>query len=101
MRGALVSQASAPQAGRPRGAGPAQVGESRADDRATEPSDLVALVDLFREAEDSRFSGSAIRAAGLDAGATHAVARASTQLARACKGGAKQRFAGTAAEADS
>jgi ATP-dependent helicase HrpB len=84
-----------------RGSSRAQFGESRADDRATESSDLVALIDLYREAEDSRFSGGAIRAAGLDGGATHAVARASSQLARACKGGAKQRFAGTAAEAES
>jgi ATP-dependent helicase HrpB len=61
----------------------ARFGESRADDAATERSDLVALVDLFREAEDARFSASAVRSAGLDAGATHAVDRAATQLTRA------------------
>ncbi len=79
----------------------AQFGEGRAEDRATEGSDLVALLDLFREAEESRLSASALRAAGLDAGATHAVARASSQLARACKGGGRGRFEGTAAEAES
>ncbi len=79
----------------------AQFGAMRTDDRATEHSDLVALLDLFREAEDSRLSPGALRAAGLDSGATHAVARAASQLARACKGGARQRFEGTAAEAES
>ena len=80
--------------------GKAQFGDARADDRATERSDLVALIDLYREAEDSRFSGGALRAAGLDAGATHGVARVATQLAKACRGGARDRFAGSAAEAD-
>ena len=79
----------------------AQFGEGRAEDRATEGSDLVALLDLFREAEESRLSPGALRAASLDPGATHAVARASSQLARACKGGGRQRFEGTAAEAES
>ncbi len=77
----------------------AQFGDARADDRATERSDLVALVDLFREAEESRFSAGALRAAGLDGGATHAVARASSQLVRACKA-ARRRFQGSAAEAE-
>jgi ATP-dependent helicase HrpB len=77
----------------------AQFGEGRTDDRATEGSDLVALLDLFREAEDSRFSPGALRAAGLDPGATHTVARASSQLARSCKGG-RGRFEGSAAEAE-
>ncbi len=79
----------------------AQFGEGRTDDRATEASDLEALLGLFREAEESRFSPGALRAASLDPGATHAVARASTQLARACKGGGRARFQGTAAEAES
>ena len=79
----------------------AQFGASRTDDRATESSDLVALLDLFREAEESRLSPGALRAAGLDPGATHAVARASSHLARACKGGGRHRFEGTAAEAES
>ncbi|HEX4447126.1 MAG TPA: ATP-dependent helicase HrpB [Polyangiaceae bacterium] len=83
-----------------RASGRAQFGDTRADDRATEPSDLVALIDLFREAEESRFSGGALRAAGLDAGTTHAVARVAAQLARAGKGAADERFAGTATEAD-
>jgi ATP-dependent helicase HrpB len=65
-----------------RASGKARFGEARADDRATEASDLIALVDLYREAEDSRFSAGSLRAAGLDAGATHAAARAASQLAR-------------------
>jgi ATP-dependent helicase HrpB len=79
----------------------AQFGDARADDRATESSDLVALLDLFREAEESRLSPGALRAAGLDPGATHAVARASSQLARACAGAGRRRFEGTAAGAES
>jgi ATP-dependent helicase HrpB len=65
----------------------ARFGDSRAPDRATEPSDLVALVDLFREAQHARFSSSVLRATGLDPGATHAADRAASQLARACKRG--------------
>ncbi|MGH7435084.1 MAG: ATP-dependent helicase C-terminal domain-containing protein, partial [Polyangiaceae bacterium] len=54
----------------------------------TERSDVVALVDLFREVEDSRFSHGALRAADLDPGTTQAAARAAAQLERACKTGA-------------
>jgi ATP-dependent helicase HrpB len=57
----------------PRGAG---------EDRATERSDLVLLLDLFREAQASRFSASSMRTIGLDAGATLAVERARVQLTR-------------------
>jgi ATP-dependent helicase HrpB len=63
----------------------ARFGEARAHDRATESSDVVALVDLFREVEDVRFSASSLRAADLDPGATLAVSRAASQLERACK----------------
>ncbi len=63
----------------------ARFGERTAQDRATESSDLVALVDLFREAEDSRFSQGAMRAADLDGRATQTVARAASQLERASK----------------
>jgi ATP-dependent helicase HrpB len=65
----------------------ARFGDARGQDTATEPSDLEALLGLYREAEDSRFSGGALRAAGLDAGATHAVARAAKQLERAARRG--------------
>jgi ATP-dependent helicase HrpB len=65
----------------------AQFGEGRAHDRATEASDVVALVDLYREAQDARFSASLLRMAGLDASATRAVDRAASQLARACRRG--------------
>jgi ATP-dependent helicase HrpB len=54
----------------------------RAHDAATERSDVVALVDLFREVEASGFSASSVRAAELDAGAVHAVKRAAAQLGR-------------------
>ena len=66
----------------------ARFGDTRAHDVATEASDLEALVDLYREVEDSRFSAGALRAAGLDAGATHAVARAAKHLERATRRGA-------------
>jgi ATP-dependent helicase HrpB len=65
----------------------AQFGEGRAHDRATEASDVVALVDLYREAQDARFSASLLRSAGLDASATRAVDRAASQLARSCRRG--------------
>jgi ATP-dependent helicase HrpB len=61
----------------------ARFGDRRTQDAATERSDLDAIIDLFREAEDTRFSPGALRAAGLDGGATHAVARLSSQLLRA------------------
>ena len=72
----------------------ARFGDARGQDTATEPSDLGALLDLYREAEDARFSGSALRAASLDAGATHAVARAARQLERAVRRGDGRRYAG-------
>jgi ATP-dependent helicase HrpB len=58
-------------------------GAARAQDEPTERSDLGALVDRFREVQESRFSAGSVRAADLDAGATHAVARAASQLVRA------------------
>jgi len=54
----------------------------RSLDIATEQSDLLALLDRFREAQDSGFAAHALRAIGLDAGAVHAVERARKQLAR-------------------
>jgi ATP-dependent helicase HrpB len=64
----------------------ARFGEVRPDDAATEASDVVALVDRFREAEASGFSAGSLRAAGLDARATNAVARAVKQLSRQLPG---------------
>ena len=61
----------------------AQFGATHERDAATERSDVDALIDLFREAEDARFSSGALRAAGLDGGPTGAVARLSAQLLRA------------------
>jgi ATP-dependent helicase HrpB len=84
--------------GDPRAASRARFGESAAADRATERSDLVAIVDLFREAADSRFSPGSLRAAGLDTGTTHAIARAASQLERAV-GGGRARDDGFAASA--
>ncbi len=68
-----------------RAAAGARFGEARRHDSATERSDLEGLVDRFREAEDAGFSGGVLRAAGLDPGATHAVARAAKQLARTAR----------------
>jgi ATP-dependent helicase HrpB len=50
----------------------------------TERSDIVALVDLFREVQRSGLSAGPVRSAGLDPGAVHKVARVAKQLARAC-----------------
>ncbi len=60
-------------------------GEGRRHDSATERSDLQALVEQFQEVEASGFSGGSLRAAGLDPGSTHAVARAASQLARTAR----------------
>jgi ATP-dependent helicase HrpB len=65
----------------------ARFAQASARDAPTERSDVAAIVDLFLEAQESGFSGGSLRAAGLDAGATHAVARAASQLARACDRG--------------
>ncbi len=53
-----------------------------ARDAATERSDLLALADLFHEAERARFSDGALRAIGLDHASVFAVDRARKQLAR-------------------
>ena len=50
---------------------------------ATERSDIVAMLDVFREASASRFAAHAMRAIGLDPGATLGVERARAQLSRA------------------
>jgi ATP-dependent helicase HrpB len=76
----------------------ARFGDVHQPDTATEASDIEALLDLYREVEDSRFSAGALRAAGLDAGATHAVARAATQLARATRRADRQAGSASAPE---
>ena len=63
----------------------ARFGDRAKIDRATEASDVLLMLDLFREAERSRFSAGAMRAIGLDAGATLAVDRARAQLERASR----------------
>ena len=68
--------------GDPRSTSRARFSDRTAFDRATERSDVVALVDLFREAEGSRFSPGLLQRIGLDPGATAAVARAATQLGK-------------------
>lgn len=60
---------------------------SRGTDIATERSDLLALLDLYREAEASGFSAHALRAIGLERGAVQAVSRAAKQLERVTKRG--------------
>lgn len=67
-------------------------GGPRAADVATERSDLLALLDLFHEAEGGGLSAHALRATGLDPASAHAVWRAARQLARALRssgGGAR------------
>ncbi len=68
-----------------RAASRARFGAQQVQDTATEASDIGALVDRFREAEDARFRDGAVRAAGLDPSGTRAVARASQQLLRATR----------------
>ncbi|HEY8078049.1 MAG TPA: helicase-related protein, partial [Labilithrix sp.] len=64
-------------------------GHARGMDIATERSDLLGLLDLFREAEGSGFAAHALRAIGLDFGAIHAAERARKQLARIARSDAK------------
>ena len=55
-------------------------GGARSRDAATEPSDVTALLGLYREAEASGFSESMLRSLELDSGKTRAVARAAEKL---------------------
>lgn len=57
-------------------------GGPTAADIATDRSDLLALLDLFHEAEGSHFAAHALRAIGLDPGGAHAARRAAKQLRR-------------------
>ncbi len=58
-------------------------GAMRGADVATDRSDLLALLDLFHEAEGSSFAAHTLRAMGLDPGGVHAASRAAKQLRRA------------------
>ncbi len=58
-------------------------GPSRGADIATDRSDLLALLDLFHEAEGANFAAHTLRAIGLDPGGVHATQRAAKQLTRA------------------
>ncbi len=58
-------------------------GPGRGADVATDRSDLLALLDLFHEAEGSSFAAHTLRAMGLDPGGVHAANRAAKQLRRA------------------
>jgi len=62
-------------------------GGARSRDSATEPSDVTALLGLYREAEASGFSESILRSLELDSGKTRAVARAAEKLAPRRSGG--------------
>ncbi|MCA9584364.1 MAG: ATP-dependent helicase HrpB [Myxococcales bacterium] len=61
-------------------------GARREADVPTEASDVIALLDLFEEAESSGFSHGALRAAGLDARAVSSADKAARQIARALGG---------------
>ena len=67
----------------------------RPRDRALRPRGAARSLPRGRGVAASRRAPCARR--GSTPGATHAVARAASQLARACKGGGRQRFEGTAA----
>ena len=71
--------------GDPRASSKARFVPGRTEDRATEASDLIAILDLVREARESRLSPGSLRAAGLDAGVTHAIDRAADQHMRASR----------------
>jgi ATP-dependent helicase HrpB len=62
----------------------ARFAQASTRDAPTDRSDVSTLVDLFLEVQASGFSAGSVRAAGLDPGATHAVARTASQLGRAC-----------------
>lgn len=70
--------------GDPRTASRTRFSPGRSADHATEASDLIAILDLVREARASRLSAGSLRAAGLEATATHAIDRAASQHLRAC-----------------
>jgi ATP-dependent helicase HrpB len=57
-------------------------GGGRADDRATEDSDAIAMLDAFEEARDSGFSRHVLNSLGLDARAVHAAERARVAMER-------------------
>ena len=75
-------------------------GPANAPDIATEKSDLLALVDMFREAEASGLANHAMRAIGLDQGAVLAVDRARKQLSRLVDDRDAKRHPGSPKEAD-
>jgi ATP-dependent helicase HrpB len=77
----------------------ASFGNDRRRDVATERSDLQGLVERFQEAEEAGLTAGSLRASGLDPGATHAVARAAKQLARASRRAAATTTGGTAEDA--
>lgn len=58
-------------------------GGNRGHDVATDRSDLLALLELFHEAEGSNFAAHTLRAMNLDVGAALAARRAKQQLQRA------------------
>lgn len=75
---ALVGERDLRTAARARTGGPG----ARALDLATERSDLLGLLDLYREAEASGFAAHALRAIGLEPAAVRAVTSAVKQLGR-------------------
>ncbi len=76
---ALVGERDVRTASRTRFSGP----QGQAVDRATEPSDLLSVLDLLHEAEASNYSPHALRAIGLEPTAVSAITRAAKQIARA------------------
>jgi ATP-dependent helicase HrpB len=88
---ALLGERSIRRAGRARfdGGRPGAGG----GDHATTDSDLVALVELYREAERARFSEGALRAMDLDSAAVRAVSRAVQQLLRGSRSSTSSRAA--------
>lgn len=71
-----VAEGTGPRRGSPAAGGSRGSRQGQATDR----SDLLTLVSVFREAEGSRFDSGTLRALGLDGGAVRNVARAYAQL---------------------
>jgi ATP-dependent helicase HrpB len=63
----------------------ASFGGARVDDRATEDSDAISMLDAFNEARDSSFSRHAVQSLGLDARAVMAADNARKAMERSAR----------------
>lgn len=80
--------------------GPAGPGRARTHDGATERSDLLALLDLYHEAEGSGFAAHTLRSIGLDPAGVRSTERAAKQLMRMLRRGSPSKRPETAKAID-